>query len=488
MPRPISFHSMKKSTVVALALVLALPPRLLRFQPPPHALVLTSPPSWTDALPVGNGRLGAMVFGGAAHERIQFNEDTVWTGEPHDYAHKGAAAIRSPADPRTALGGQAEGGRGPRHEGVHERADTPEGLPGVRRPAARYARTPGMVTGVPPLARSRYRHRLHRVHPGRRHLPPRSLRQLPGQRDRRAPLRQKPGASAFTAALRSAHANSQVSGLHPMELSLRGQVADCAIRFEARLLARPAGRQAGTARRQAGSRPAPIRHPDAGRRHQLQELPRRLGRPGGSATTATLAASAKKSLRRPARRTHRAITRRSSAASRSTWARRPPPQLPTDERIAAFDKGSDPALVALLFQYGRYLMIASSRPGGQPANLQGLWNDSNTPAWDSKYTDNINTEMNYWPAEDDQPLGMPAAAVRRAQGPVAIRRRGRQGALQRRAAGWCTTISTCGAAPPPSTPAITASGRPAAPGSPPTCGSTTSSPATSGSCATPPTR
>jgi len=57
-------------------------------------------------------------------------------------------------------------------------------------------------------------------------------------------------------------------------------------------------------------------------------------------------------------------------------------------------------MVALLFQFGRYLMIASSRPGGQPANLQGLWNDSNNPAWDSKYTDNINTEMNYWPAEE----------------------------------------------------------------------------------------
>jgi alpha-L-fucosidase 2 len=73
---------------------------------------------------------------------------------------------------------------------------------------------------------------------------------------------------------------------------------------------------------------------------------------------------------------------------------------PTDERIRAFAKGSDPQLVALLFQFGRYLMIAASRPGGQPATLQGLWNSSNTPAWDSKYTVNINTEMNYWPVSD----------------------------------------------------------------------------------------
>jgi alpha-L-fucosidase 2 len=74
-------------------------------------------------------------------------------------------------------------------------------------------------------------------------------------------------------------------------------------------------------------------------------------------------------------------------------------ELPTDERIKAFATGSDPQLVATVFQYGRYLLISSSRAGGQPANLQGIWNDSNHPAWDSKYTVNINTEMNYWPAE-----------------------------------------------------------------------------------------
>lgn len=74
-------------------------------------------------------------------------------------------------------------------------------------------------------------------------------------------------------------------------------------------------------------------------------------------------------------------------------------QNPTDERIKNFAKTEDPQLVSLYFQYGRYLLIASSRPGTQPATLQGIWNDSMTPPWDSKYTININTEMNYWPAE-----------------------------------------------------------------------------------------
>ncbi len=74
-------------------------------------------------------------------------------------------------------------------------------------------------------------------------------------------------------------------------------------------------------------------------------------------------------------------------------------QEPIAKRIANFARTQDPALVTLLAQFGRYLLICSSQAGGQPANLQGIWNRSMQPAWDSKYTININTEMNYWPAE-----------------------------------------------------------------------------------------
>lgn len=73
--------------------------------------------------------------------------------------------------------------------------------------------------------------------------------------------------------------------------------------------------------------------------------------------------------------------------------------LPTDKRLMNFRTASDPQFVALYYQFGRYLLISSSQPGGQPANLQGIWNDKLNPAWDSKYTININAQMNYWPAE-----------------------------------------------------------------------------------------
>ena len=77
----------------------------------------------------------------------------------------------------------------------------------------------------------------------------------------------------------------------------------------------------------------------------------------------------------------------------------PAADRPTDERLRAYRHGEDPALVALVFQYGRYLLVASSRPGTQPANLQGIWNEDVRPPWSSNWTMNINSEMNYWPAE-----------------------------------------------------------------------------------------
>lgn len=77
----------------------------------------------------------------------------------------------------------------------------------------------------------------------------------------------------------------------------------------------------------------------------------------------------------------------------------PAANFPTDERLKNFSSANDPHMVSLYYQFGRYLLISSSQPGGQPANLQGIWNNRLNPPWDSKYTININTEMNYWPAE-----------------------------------------------------------------------------------------
>jgi alpha-L-fucosidase 2 len=111
-----------------------------------------------------------------------------------------------------------------------------------------------------------------------------------------------------------------------------------------------------------------------------------------------LAAARSKSFARIAAdtaQTHRALFGRVSLDLGKT----PAADRPTDQRIATSASSDDPALAALYFDYARYLLICSSRPGTQPANLQGIWNDSTKPPWESKYTININTEMNYWPAE-----------------------------------------------------------------------------------------
>ncbi|MEO8613655.1 MAG: glycoside hydrolase family 95 protein [Luteolibacter sp.] len=102
--------------------------------------------------------------------------------------------------------------------------------------------------------------------------------------------------------------------------------------------------------------------------------------------------------------------------------------LPTDERLRAYAQQPDPALAALYFQFGRYLLMSSSRPGSQPANLQGIWNDKLSAAWDGKYTVNINTEMNYWPAqttnlaETEEPLFKMIAEIAAGNGTEVARR------------------------------------------------------------------
>ena len=174
------------------------------------------------------------------------------------------------------------------------------------------------------------------------------------------------------------------------------------------------------------------------------------------------------------------IIRPCSGACPSTWVRPRNAKSPqTDQRVLKYAQKEDPQLAALFFQFGRYLLIASSpagRPAGQPAGA--LERAARARRGTASRRCNINTEMNYWPAEPTQPGRVHRAAVRRPGRDRARRAHDGPGALRRAAAGCCTTTSTCGAAPPRSTPPTTASGRPAARGSASISGSITSSPAT----------
>jgi len=363
---------MKILTVVALAILVAGAAAVA--QPSPLTLWYDKPAElWTDALPVGNGRMGAMVFGGAAHERIQFNESTVWTGEPHDYSHKGAAKSLTQIRELLWAGKQKEAEDLAMKEfmsdPIRQRAYQSLGdliieTAGAGSPTS-YKRSLDLDTGIATTTFTangiEWRREVFVSHPANAivvHL-----------------TSSKP--APVTASLKCGHTNCKDGA------ALSGQVEDSAIRFDARLDIRTEGTST-TFILTAATNFKNYRDVSADPAQR------------NAATLAAIGTKPYETLRAEHIRDHQALFRRVSLDLGAT----PASKLPTDERIAGFAHGTDPALVTLLFQFGRYLMIAGSRPGGQPTTLQGLWNDSNKPAWDSKYTDNINTEMNYWPVEE----------------------------------------------------------------------------------------
>ena len=195
----------------------------------------------------------------------------------------------------------------------------------------------------------------------------------------------------------SPHRDSEVQVAGDNTLVLRGQVQADGVRFESRAQVSVEGGQltAGADSLQVtGATALTIRLAAATNFANFREL---TADPAARCALTLLKAADKswEALKQQHLADHQPLFRRVQLdLGRTEAARRP-----TDERIAGFAGGQDPQLAALAFQYGRYLLIGSSRPGGQPANLQGIWNESLRPPWDSKYTCNINTEMNYWPAE-----------------------------------------------------------------------------------------
>ncbi len=372
--------------------------------PSPWNLWYARPASqWVEALPIGNGRLGAMVFGGTAEERIQFNESTLWVGEPHDYAHPGASA-HLPAIRRLLFEGKqkeaeslalrnfmsvplrqmpyqpfgdlllffADHGTG---EEYRRELDIDEAVIriGYRIGEVRFARE--VIASAP-----------HRIIAMRI-------------------TANKPGRIQLRATLASPHQDVRIGSLDERSIVLRGRMPDSygtstfekPLRFEARLLAEADG---GTVESKdgriaiTGSDSATLLLAAATSFRSYQDVD---GDPAADCARAIAEARIRnwEDMRRAHVQDYQRLFRRVSIDLGGSAKA----SLPTDERIRQARDGDDPQLSALYFQFGRYLLIASSRPGGQPANLQGIWNESLKPPWDSKWTVNINTEMNYWPAE-----------------------------------------------------------------------------------------
>ncbi len=355
--------------------------------------------SWEEALPVGNGRIGAMVFGGVGTERLQLNEDTLWSGGPYDPVNPLAQAALP--DVRKLI-----------EQGEYARAQELADQRLMARPLSQMAyQVLGNLSlamhAFPEPDRDSYRRELdldaamastHFAIGGVRYR--RDVVASPEAQVVAVHLvANRPASISCDIALTSPHdatvaatdANLLLTGRNGAAHGIAG-----ALTFAARVRVLTEG---GSVRTHAGS----LRVEAADSVTILVAMAtsyRRFDDVSGdpvSITAAQIAAATPLGFARLADETavaHRRLFRRVDL----DLGRTPAAKRPTDERIRMNQEVPDPDLAALYFQYGRYLLIGSSRPGSQPANLQGIWNDSLDPPWGSKYTININTEMNYWPA------------------------------------------------------------------------------------------
>jgi alpha-L-fucosidase 2 len=379
--------------------------------------------NWNEALPIGNGRVGAMIFGGVAEERIQFNESTLWTGKPHEYQHEGAVkflpVLRDLCQESRALWieAQALDQQGKRLEAEEKRrasrakqkvaedigrkefmsipigqkdyqpfGDLRLNFPGHTN-ATDYRRSLDLDTATAQVS--------YRV--GDAIFTRESFATCPDGVIVSRLTADKPGRLSFTAKLDSLHKSATTAVRPGEQLALFGSVQADGLRFEARLKILAKGGKvlvSSNAVNVVGADSATLVLAAATSFRNFNDITADPAARAGAALQAVRGKSFEQ-LRRRHLADYQALFHRVSIdLGRSDAA-----ELPTDVRIQNFASGNDPDLGALTFQYGRYLLIASSRAGGQPANLQGIWNQDLRPAWGSKWTVNINTEMNYWPAE-----------------------------------------------------------------------------------------
>ncbi|WP_199512696.1 glycosyl hydrolase family 95 catalytic domain-containing protein [Nucisporomicrobium flavum] len=353
---------------------------------------------WLRALPVGNGRLGAMVFGAVDTERFQLNEDTVWAGGPYDSANaRGAAALpeirrRVFADQWTQaqdLINQAMLGN-PAGELAYQPVGNLRLAFGNTGTAAQYDRTLDLTTATATttfvLNGVRYQREVFASAPDQV-----IVARLTADRD---------NAISFSATFDSPQ-RTTVSSPDSATIALDGVSGSMegiagSVRFLALAGAVATG---GTVSSSGGT----------------------LRVTGATSVTVLVSIGSSYVDFRTVNGDYQGIARRHLNAARGVafdqlrarhvadyqalfnrvtldLGRTAAADQTTDVRIAQHASANDPQFSALLFQYGRYLLISSSRPGTQPANLQGIWNEEMAPSWDSKYTINANLPMNYWPA------------------------------------------------------------------------------------------
>ena len=359
---------------------------------------------WVEALPVGNGSIGAMIFGQVSKEHLQLNEETIWAGEPGNNIPSGFNEILPEARKLIFDGKykQAENllfSRVPRY--VSE--DNNYGMP--YQPAGDlYISFPGHFEVKDYKRQLDIQNAVSMVEY--------SIDGIKYKREYFTSLADnalfvsltadKPGQIDIDLALSSPHTKNIRNESFDNTMVLSATSGDCdnkkgKISFEIQLKAISDGgttscTDSGITVRQANS--VTLVLSIATNFKSYNDLSADIHEKLDSYLKKALNKSYKTAKAEHIEK-YRALFDRVSLVLGST----PQCEKATDVRIKEFATENDPQLVAMYFQFGRYLLISSSQPGGQPATLQGIWNRHMSPPWDSKYTININTEMNYWPAE-----------------------------------------------------------------------------------------
>ncbi len=363
---------------------------------------------WVEALPVGNGRLGAMVFGGVDQERLQLNEDTLWAGGPYDPVNpdaKGALPeVRrlifdgkyKEADQLITAKVMAKPLRQMPYETVGDLLLQFPESPSVQD----YRRDLNLDTAVVTVSYAAGGVKFKRE-------------VFSSPVDQVIVVRitaDKKGSVSFTAGMKSpqkaeistADSSASRPGACADTLVLSGingtaEGIPGALKFQARVRVAANGGETSATTNTISVHNANSALLFIAAATSYKSFKDVSGDPE-AATKKQIADASKKSFAQLLKAhvaEHQRLFRRVTLDLGQSEAMK----LPTDERIKKFPQADDPQFAALYFQYGRYLLISSSRPGCQPAGLQGIWNDSMTPPWGGKYTININTEMNYWPTE-----------------------------------------------------------------------------------------
>ena len=354
---------------------------------------------WTEALPIGNGRLGAMVFGGPEREHLQLNEDTLWAGGPYIPDNTNALAALPEVRKLVFDGKYDEAAKlidrsmmaVPVRQMPYQTVgdlflDFPE-----TDTFESYRRDLNLDTAVATVTYSAqgtaYKRELF-ASPADQVIVMRLTADKPGRISFVAGMKTPQRATVTTEGV----ATLVMDGVNGAAYGVPG-----ALKYQARVQVLAQGGKTSSTTNTitvTGADSATVLIAAATSYRNFQDV---SGNPA-AIVKRQIAAAAKKPFPR-LQSAHRAEHQRLFRRVDLDLGRTGSMALPTDERIAHFAEGNDPQLAAVYFQFARYLLISCSRPGSQPANLQGLWNDSLNPPWGSKYTININTEMNYWPAE-----------------------------------------------------------------------------------------